>query len=262
LRAYLASAGIDEGSGRIGIVDIGWRGTIQDNLAYALPKLEVLGCYLGLSRFLNAQPENVWKDAYGPNLNQSETLGALLDHVAPIEMLCNSPNGSVEGYESTAHGMKAIRHVDEEENRVHAEYVRHFQAGVLDSVPYWTDFLRANAYSSAELRPMAMEIWNRIVHHPTPLLTEAFFQLNHNEVFGVGGFMDKRRMIGIGDVLLAFVSKKRRVRVQGFLSGSGWTPGLVRCPDVPWHLRAVLQLLLLGHKYKQRLVAKVAAWNI
>lgn len=259
LRAYLASAGIDEGSGRIGIVDIGWRGTIQDNLAYALPKLKVLGCYLGLNRFLNAQPENVRKNAYGPDLNESDALGALLDYVAPIEMLCNSPNGSVNGYESTAHGMKVIRHVDEEENRVHAEYVRHFQAGVLDSVPYWVDFLRTHAYSSAELRPMAMEIWNRIVYHPSPLLTGAFFQLNHNEVFGVGGFMDKRRTIGIGDVLLAFVSRESRIRLQGYLSGSGWTPGLVRCPDVPWHLRAVLRLLLLGHKYKRRLVAKVTA---
>ena len=259
LRAYLASAGIDEGSGRIGIVDIGWRGTIQDNLAHALPDLKVLGCYLGLNNFLNTQPKNVRKEAYGPNLNESETLCTLLDFVAPIEMLCNSPNGSVEGYESTTHGIKAIRNVDEEENQVHEKYIRHFQAGVLDSVPYWADFLRIHAYSSAELRPMAMEIWNGIVYHPSPLLTGAFFQLNHNEVFGVGGFMDKRRMIGIGDVLLAFVSRESRIRLQGYLSGSGWTPGLVESPDVPWHLRAVLRLLLLGHKYKRRLVNKFAA---
>lgn len=259
LLAYLASAGLDEGSRRIGIVDIGWRGTIQDNLAYALPDSEVVGCYLGLNRFMNVQPENVRKNAYGPNLNESETLRALLDYVAPIEMLCNSPNGSVEGYESTPHGMKAIRHVDEEENRIHSEYVRHFQDGVLDSVPYWADFLRTHAYSSAELRPMDMEIWDGIIHSPPPFLTEAFFQLNHNEVFGVGGFMDKRRMIGIGDVLLAFVSREKRVRVHGYLSGSGWTPGLLRCPDVPWHLRAALRLLLLGHKYKRWLIAKIAA---
>jgi FMN phosphatase YigB (HAD superfamily) len=259
LRAYLASAGIDEGSGRIGIVDIGWRGTIQDNLAYALPNLKVSGCYLGLNRFLNVQPENVWKNAYGPNLNQSETLGVLLDYVAPIEMLCNSPNGSVVGHESTVHGMKAIRHVDEDENRVHMEYIRHFQAGVLDSVPYWADLLRTHAYSSAELRPMSMEIWNRIIQSPPPFLTEAFFRLNHNEVFGVGGFLDKRRMIGIGDVLLAFVSREKRVRLYGYLSSSGWAPGLARCPDVSWYLRMALRLLLLGHKYKQRLFNSAAA---
>jgi FMN phosphatase YigB (HAD superfamily) len=258
LLAYLASVGLDKGSRRIGVVDIGWRGTIQDNLAYALPEMEVVGCYLGLNRFLNDQPENVRKEAYGPNLNESDALHSLLDYVAPIEMLCNSPNGSVEGYESTIHGMKAIRHVNEEENRVHLEYVRHFQAGVLDSVPYWADFLRTHAYSSAELRPLAMDVWQRIIHDPPPFLTEAFFRLNHNEVFGVGGFRDKRRMVGIWDVLLAFISAERRARVFDYLSGSGWTPGLMRCLDVPWHMRAALRLLVLGHKYKRWLVARVA----
>jgi FMN phosphatase YigB (HAD superfamily) len=259
LLAYLASVGLGEGSRKIGIVDIGWRGTIQDNIAYALKDLEVVGCYLGLNRFLNDQPENVRKEAYGPNLNESETMHSLLDFVAPIEMLCNSPNGSVAGYQSTVHGMKVIRQVDEEENKVHAEYVRHFQAGVVDSVPYWADFLRSHAYSSAELRPVAMETWNRIVNYPPAFLTEAYFRLNHNEVFGVGGFLDKRRMIGIGDVVLAFFSRERRIRVQADLSASGWTPGLVRCPDVPWYLRAGLRLLLLGHKYKWKLVNKFAS---
>jgi FMN phosphatase YigB (HAD superfamily) len=259
LLAYLASVGLDEKSRKIGVVDIGWRGTIQDNLAFVLPDLEVVGCYLGLNRFLNEQPENVRKDAYGPNLNKSEALHALLDYVAPIEMLCNSPHGSVEGYESTVRGMKVIRHIDEEENRIHAEYVRHFQAGVLASVPYWADFMRTHAYSSAELRPLAMEIWQRIIHYPPPFLTEAFFRLNHNEVFGVGGFRDKRRVIGISDALLAFVSRERRARVFDYLSASGWTPGLMRCLEVPWHLRTALRLLVLGQKYKRRFVARIAA---
>lgn len=252
LLGYLASVGIDEKSRRIGVVDIGWRGTIQDNLAHALPGLELVGYYLALNRFLNVQPANVRKEAYGPNLNESETLDALLDCVAPIEMLCNSPNGSVEGYESTARGMEAIRHVDEEENQVHAEHVRHFQAGVLDSVPYWAEFLQTHAYSSMELKPLAMEIWSRIIQNPPPSLTEAFFRLNHNEVFGVGGFMDKRRMIGTGEVLLALVSRRRRVQVQAFLSSFGWTPGLVRCPEVPWRLRATLRLLLLGRRLRRK----------
>jgi FMN phosphatase YigB (HAD superfamily) len=256
LLTYLASTGIDERSVRIGIVDIGWRGTIQDNLAHALPGVTVLGWYLGLNRFLNVQPENALKEAYGPNLNVSEALAGLLDSVAPIEMLCNSPNGSVEGYASTAHGIRVLRHVDDDENRVHEHYVRHFQAGVLDSVPYWADFLRTHAYSSAELRPLAMEIWNRIVHEPPPFLASAYFQLKHNEVFGVGGFHDKRRTVGISDVMAAFFSRSSRIGLQESLSRSGWTPGLLRCPDLPWHLRASLRLLWLGHRLKKRLLRR------
>ncbi len=254
LRAYLASVGLGDDGGPIGIVDIGWRGTIQDNLAYALPQRRILGCYLGLNRFLNAQPDNVKKTAYGPNVNESDALGTLLDFVAPIEMLCNSPHGSVEGYTAVDGAIEAVRRVDADENRVHVDYVRHFQAGVLDAVPYWADFLRAHAFSSAELRSVAMETWHAIVRKPPPFLAEAFFRLNHNEVFGVGGFSDKKSRIGLGEVLHAFVSRVGRIRLQACLSESGWAPGLVRCPDVHWPLRASLRLFLLVQQIKRRLV--------
>lgn len=254
LRAYLASVGLDDDGAPIGIVDIGWRGTIQDNLAYALPQRRILGCYLGLNRFLNVQPDNVRKTAYGPNVNESDALCALLDFVAPIEMLCNSPHGSVEGYTAVDGAMEAVRRVDTDENRVHVDYVRHFQAGVLDAVPYWADFLRAHAFSSTELRSMAMETWHEIAHNPPPFLAEAFFRLNHNEVFGVGGFSDKQSRVGLGEVLQAFVSRTGRIRLQAYLSESGWAPGLVRCPEVNWSLRASLRLFLLVQRIKRRLV--------
>lgn len=254
--AYLKSVGIDEADKRIGIVDIGWRGTIQDNLAHALPSMKILGCYMGLNRFLNDQPENAGKEAYGPNLNTSDALGALLDSVAPIEMLCNSPNGSVEGYDLTAQGVRVRRRVDEEENRVHERYIRHFQAGVLDSVPFWADFLRTHAYSSAELRPMAMETWRRVIQDPPPFLASAYFQLRHNEVFGAGGFHDKSRTVRLRDVLAAFFSRSSRTRLRESLSRSGWTPGLLKCPDLPGHLRASLRLVMLAHKVRNRLLKR------
>lgn len=256
LRAYLSSVGLDEDGGPVGIVDIGWRGTIQDNLAYVLPRRRILGCYLGLNRFLNAQPDNVHKTAYGPNLNESDVLGALLDYVAPIEMLCNSPHGSVEGYAVAGDAVEALRRIDADENRVHADYIRHFQAGVLDAVPHWADFLRAHAFSSAELRSLAMETWHAIVREPPAFLADAFFRLNHNEVFGVGGFSDKRSRLGAAEVLRAFVSRAHRIRLQARLVESGWAPGLVRCPDVRWPLRTSLRMYLTLQRVKRRLVAQ------
>jgi FMN phosphatase YigB (HAD superfamily) len=254
LRAYLAAVGVDEDAAPIGIVDIGWRGTIQDNLAYVLPQRRIIGCYLGLNRFLNVQPDNVCKTAYGPNANESDALCALLDFVAPLEMLCNSPHGSVEGYTMVDGAMDAVRRIDADENRIHADYVRHFQAGVLDAVPHWADFLRTHAFSSMELRPVAMETWHSIVREPPPFLAEAFFRLKHNEIFGVGGFSDKQSRIGLGEVLRAFVSRDGRIRLQACLSESGWTPGLVRCPDVHWPLRTALRLFLYMQRVKRRLV--------
>lgn len=237
---YLKSAGLKNSLGRVGIVDIGWRGTIQDNLAHVLPSLELYGYYLGLNHFLNIQPENVHKEAFGPNLNRVETDGRLLDFVAPLEMLCNSPYGSVVGYERGEGGVRVDRHIDEEENRIYEAYVRHFQTGVLDSVPFWADFLRTHAYGSEEIKPVAMEIWAGLIQRPPPFLAQAYFQLNHNETFGMGGFSNKRRMLTTGDVLKAFISRRHRGKLHEFLMENGWVPGLLACPEVDSTFRRVL----------------------
>jgi hypothetical protein len=43
---------------RMLVVDVGWRGTVQDNLARLLPDTHLVGWYLALFPFLNPQPAN------------------------------------------------------------------------------------------------------------------------------------------------------------------------------------------------------------
>lgn len=251
LHAYLDSAGLDQVGRRVGIVDIGWRGTIQDNLAYARPGLEWHGYYLALNRFLNEQPGNARKSAFGPDLNQSEADRHLLDFVAPIEMLCNSPNGSVVGYREEGGGIRVLRHVDAEENQVHEAYVHAFQQGVLDCVAYWAEALRTHAYTAADLRPLALGIWADIIRQPPPFLARAYYQLNHNETFGVGGFSAKGSLPRVGDVLLALVSRRHRHRLHLFLMEHGWIPGLLANPDIDPGLRRTLRLFLRGVEFRR-----------
>jgi hypothetical protein len=254
LLAYLASAGLNGEPTKVGIVDIGWRGTIQDNLAHALPEVDWHGYYLGLNRYLNPQPERVRKSAFGPNLNEAAANADLLDFVAPIEMLCNSPNGSVSGYVVSGESVDVLRHFDPDETRVHDAHIRHFQAGVLDSIPFWASFLRTHAYSSDEIRPVALETWSEIVRHPPPFLARAYFQLNHNETFGMGRFSDKRRLMTTTDVLRALYSRRHRVALRNFLAETGWVPGLLACPDLDPIFRRTLGGLLRVVEIRDRLL--------
>ncbi|PWB81935.1 MAG: haloacid dehalogenase [Candidatus Methylomirabilota bacterium] len=245
LLSYLASVGLPGAHTKVGIVDIGWRGTIQDNLAYVLPTIQLHGYYLGLIRYLNAQPPNITKSAFGPDLNEAQPdYPYLLDFVAPVEMLCNSPHGTVQRYEATEAGVKTSRLIDAEENRVHESFIRHFQAGVIDSVAYWADFIRTHAFTSREIRPLAMDIWTGLIHRPPSCLAKVYFALNHNETFGVGRFSDKRRLLGTHGVLLAFLSRSRREQLHRFLTEVGWVPGLMANPDTApafrWTLRAFM----------------------
>lgn len=258
LRAYLAQAGLPTPGETAHIADIGWRGTIHDNLAHVLDGVPIRGYYLGLSRYLNPQPAGASKSAFGPNLNETPSDAALLDFVAPIEMLCNSVNGSVREYHRLGGRVEVLRQIDQEENAVFFACARHFQQGVLDSVPLWADFLRTHAYTASEVRPLALERWREIIHRPPTFLARAYFQLNHNETFGVGGFDDKRNQLSLFDLAAGFVSARRRDEVNRFLARIGWIPGMLARPDIGPAFRATLRTYLWLRRAKQQMVRALA----
>lgn len=48
-REYLKSVGVENDNSIINMVDIGWKGTIQDNIQKAFPSLNIKGYYMGLN---------------------------------------------------------------------------------------------------------------------------------------------------------------------------------------------------------------------
>jgi FMN phosphatase YigB (HAD superfamily) len=252
LLRYLEQKGLSASSRLMAIVDIGWRGTIQDNLAFLFPNCQFDGYYLGLDKFLNEQPENARKTAFGPDLNKTESgqLSELLRAVAPLEMLCNSSGGSVIGYNVTGGCAVAERVVDSAEDAVIDRYVSHFQRGVVDFAIGFSETIRTHAISAEELRPMAVEIWRSIISKPSPAVVMAYFQLNHNEQFGVGGFKDKSSRIAISHWCRALTSPKglRDLAIQ--LEETGWPEGYLARRNLLFVWSAIGRL----RNFKRRIV--------
>ncbi len=260
LLSYLASKDLPGNHAVVGIVDIGWRGTIQDNLAYVLPGIKLQGYYFALNRFLNTQPDNCTKSAFGPNLNtDSSPVDFLLDYVAPIEMLCNSPNGSVQSYRLTESGVRVLKLMDASENQIHEAYIRYFQQGVLDSMAYWADFSRTHAYPAAELRPSALQIWGELIQNPHPFLAKAFFELNHNEIFGTGTFADKKQLPNLSTILMSFISPQHRAMLRNFMTEVGWLPGLLANPEISTALRVTIHAHIKKSRMKAAALRKLQA---
>ncbi|MDX9981960.1 MAG: hydrolase, partial [Lentisphaeria bacterium] len=250
LLAYLAQRGLAPAVRRLGIVDIGWRGTIQDNLAWVLPDRELRGYYLGLARYLNHQPPNCRKSAFGTDLNLELAFPHLLDAVAPLEMLCNSPLGSVEGYQREEDGrVIARRHVDNQENAVHHEFVRHFQDGVVHAARIWAPHVQT--ITADELTEPSRRIWDSLITQSPQELADAYTALSHNEVFGVGGFVDKREVPSLGALLRSPFIGKDRERVLLYLKQTQWAAGLRKREDLGILHKALLLLALnAGQRYK------------
>jgi FMN phosphatase YigB (HAD superfamily) len=218
LLGYLRQRGWPGDFSHVGIVDIGWRGSIQDNLAMLLPRCELRGYYLGLLRFLNPQPENCQKRAFGPDVNSAPDSQDLLAGVALLEMLCNSPRGSVTGYQIDELGTsRAVRLVDEAENKVFYDFTAYFQRGVLCAVARWAHFIDSHVISSSEFQKPGYEIWRRLVSNPQETLIEAHASLTYNELFGLGTFVDKRAVPSIGQLFRGLFDRRGRQRIILFI---------------------------------------------
>lgn len=251
--AFLEAQGLGNDGATLAVVDIGWRGTIQDNVALMFPGSRFIGYYLGLQRFLNPQPPNCLKRAYGPNANRDLSFSHLLDAVSPMEMLCSSPNGSVMGYRFDDQGAPfAVRLTEPSEALIHEEIVRHFQEGVLFACERWAAAAELQEMRSAHLRETACGVWGDLITKPERQLSEAYARLNHNDVFGVGTFVDKKQVPSPLKMLRGLVSSKDRREVILYIKQTQWSSGLWHRRDLAFAHKAILvAALATGRAYKR-----------
>lgn len=228
LLEYLGQQGF-LGSGPRMTVDIGWRGSIQDNLALLLPETPIHGLYLGLQPFLNDQPANATKRGFLVDANvDSPGRARLVRHVRPIEMMCNVLGGSVTGYRRNGQGIEALRLSHRNEDEVHERFIAHFHAGILAATPAVAEWIGCHAVTPRELSDLAHDSMLRLLLQPPPKLMDAFFSLEHNESFGVGGFYKPRADLPLLDCLMGLVKVEPRIRVLARLTEIGWPQATLR----------------------------------
>jgi hypothetical protein len=233
------------GRERIGMVDIGWRGSIQDNLALIFEQRTVYGFYLGISRYFNQQPGNTRKLAFGPNRNVSAQNFDLLHAVDVMEMISNSPNGSVTGYRSDPEGkLRALHKNDPAEDSAFLNFTKEFQDGVVSAAIEADVGHLLSEYEDGQLKRKALAAWREILNHPGDELVQTYFSLKHNEEFGTGEFHDKSRIPSVTDILICAFSSSRRRKIRDYVRYSQWAEGVSRRNDLSMAQRLTLPLLI------------------
>ena len=257
LYAYFAAKGWEKDCAEaVGIVDIGWKGTIQDNLCCLYPDRKIIGFYIGLQPFVSSQLPN--SEKYGFLDGYARQKDILLT-VRPLEMLCNSPNGSVTGYaytENAANEKKktidssgreyvvrknnrsegseyAVRKNNPSENRVYYEYTASAQKKILEKIQRRCrpkTQMPVCAGSRKKSRFKAQRAVYRFTVYPDRRTVKAYFSLKHNEEFGIGGYVDVKAGRFRPDLLLlAVFTGSGRKRLKAVLKESEWPQGyLVR----------------------------------
>lgn len=233
---YFKSRKLENVEQNIAIVDIGWRGTIQDNIAYILNNTAIDGYYFGLIDFLNKQPKNCKKFGF---LNQFKGGMKILDSVTPLEMICNSPNGSTIGY-SNSPSPHAVRKKDEKENESYYKCTQFIQEGILKDIEK-----NKEKYSKKTDKELFREMAN-VIYTPKKAIAKTYFDLKHNEEFGCGDYIYKKKKFHFMWGALGVVSKGYRHKfIQNILSSS-WNQGFL----------AVNNLGFLNRIRKKRFIKK------
>ncbi len=236
LLRYLLKKGINiDDQKHIAIVDIGWRGTIQDNLSYLLPNHMIKGYYVGLIPFLNEQPVNTIKRGY---LNGYKNIDFLLKYVMPFEMISNSPNGSTVEYKSVNNNVYAVRKKEKEEDQVYYQYVEKIQRNVLDDISKIGGRLADRKYIANNIRAIAYNKLNNYILYPPRDVTCAYFSLKHNEEFGVGEYVDKTTLFRLDLFIKACFGRKNRSRLAQFLRNTTWPQGYL----TKYHMTPLVKL--------------------
>ena len=207
LNEYLTEKGISQ-SDKVGLVDIGWRGTIQDNLARIKPATHFHGMYLGLRKMLNPQTSNVSKCAYGADERVDADTGQLFEAFAVLEMLCTSNLGSAEKYVRSQGKVTAHRNVCAEENSSHSEFSVHFQEGVALAAQVWGPYLERYVVGAAELHASAVHVWKKLSVNPNPDLAKIFIQTPQHDVFGFGDIFQKNQAPALSTIFHHLVARR------------------------------------------------------
>lgn len=247
LLAYCKERGMRQGEKeKIAIVDIGWRGTIQDNICYLFPEYQIYGYYIGLIPFLNEQPKNAYKEGY---INQYKNYQELLMLSTPFEMICNSPNGSTSAYEKKDGKVVAVRKKEESEDKIFFQYTDQIQQAVIKKVQEFVVFTEKHYLTETQFRIQAYKSLEEFIFLPDAACAKAYFELVHNEEFGVGSYIDKRTRFRPLLMIKAVFSQKSRMELKEFLRDTTWPQGYL----AKYHLYPALYLYnrLLRRYYKK-----------
>ena len=171
---------LDETS--VGIVDIGWRGSIQDNINLIFPEKKIYGFYLGLHRQKKFIPENHFKKAFlfdGNGSAVNQLFSCLMRFVLPLEFLCTPIQDSVKRYIVDKNNKILPETYNKVEMNMADRSISIFQRSVLDAI---ASYKFTNNFRIKFCRKIAKQIiWN-------PKEFQIFFYRNKqfNEEFGQG----------------------------------------------------------------------------
>ncbi len=218
------------------VVDIGWRGTIQDNLAYIFTNKTIEGYYLTLYDFYNIQPQNTKKQSFidDENIRNNEVASI----ITLLEWIYNPGTASVVEYKQG----EAIREAKTDELEIVKKYIMPLQEGMLEGAKVINDYMKNHPYEAEETKTYVYQVIKQIKKHPSKELIEIYYSMVFNDTFGTASYVKK-------DGKLSFLQKLNILKCRNMLRNETWKEAFIihnniRYMKVILNAKAILRKML------------------
>ena len=203
------------------IVGIGWRGTIQDNLAHIFKNKKIGGYYLTLYDFYNLQPENTYKISYldDKNIRNNE----IASIITLLEWIYNPGTGSVIEYKQG----EAIRKAKTEETDIVKKYIMPLQEGMMAGAEIINEYMKYHPYEAKETKPYVYDLIRKIKTNPSKELVEAYYSMVFNDTFGTAEYVEK-------DDKLSGMDKINVIKCRNILRNETWKEAFIVYNDIEY----------------------------
>ena len=251
LTDYLRSQGFSAG-GRYAVVDVGWRGTIQSNLACLGLAAELRGYYLALHRRLTPAPAACAMAAFAVDETQSARNVDLLETYGVMEMLCTAGTGSTTDYRRDGGAVVPVHSATNEECPGFAGVVRHFQDGVVFGCQTWAPLIARYGCGASDLAPAAIAAWRALAVSPAQVIVEAFGETTLDDPHARKRFMKPKDVPGVAAMAAACWDRRAWSDLRDYLRRIRWRQALRQSPSQSTvKHRIVGALLILGSCYRR-----------
>ena len=203
------------------MVDIGWRGTIQDNLAHIFTNKKIGGYYLTLYDYYNLQPKNTYKLSYIDDKNIRNNEVACM--ITLLEWIYNPGTGSVVEYKQG----EAIRKAKSEETDIVKEYIKPLQDGMFEAAKIINEYMKYHPYEAFETKGYVYDLIRKTKTNPSKELVEAYYSMVFNDTFGTATYVEK-------DDKLSTMQKLNIFKCRDLLRKEMWKEAFIIHNDIEY----------------------------
>ena len=203
------------------MVDIGWRGTIQDNLAHIFTNKKIGGYYLTLYDYYNLQQKNTYKISYIDDKNIRNNEVACM--ITLLEWIYNPGTGSVVEYKQG----EAIRKAKSEETDIVKEYIKPLQDGMFEAAKIINEYMKYHPYEAFETKGYVYDLIRKTKTNPSKELVEAYYSMVFNDTFGTATYVEK-------DDKLSTMQKLNIFKCRDLLRKEMWKEAFIIHNDIEY----------------------------